>query len=161
MENASKAVLIAGAIIVAMAVISISVVIYFNVKDAMSNISIDATSVSTHNSRFVSYIGEVTGSQVKICISNVLANNYNENTTTDYKIEISITDSRLNASNTSVTTDKIDYIKYESTDTQKAGNGKQAVCDKMSDYIKTNNLYLGSVTYNEKGIITKIDFTRQ
>ncbi len=157
MENASKAVLIAGSIIVAMAVISIAVVIYFNVKEVMNNVSIDATAISTHNSRFSGYIGQVTGSQVKICISNVLANNYNENTMPEYKVEISVIDAKLKQG----INNKLDYIKYESDDINKVGNGKQTTCDKMSDYIKSNYLYMGSVTYNEQGIITKLEFTRQ
>lgn len=157
MENASKALLIAGAVIISIAVISISVVIYFNVKDAITNINMDETAVATHNSRYSSYLGQVTGSQVKICISGILANNYNETTLPEYKVEVSVIDTKLGIG----TNDKIDYVKYDSGDTIKAGNGKKPECDNISNYIKSNYIYNGSVTYNAYGIISKIEFTRQ
>lgn len=162
MENASKAILIAGAIIVAIAILSIAVSIYMSVSDVMTNINLDSTTISTHNSRFLEYAGEVTGSNVKICLSNILANNFNDNTLPEYKIEVSVTDRILNASleaGQRVDNNVFEYIKFE--DDNKEGSGKQPICDYMSDYIKTNYIYTGSITYSEYGIISKIEFVRK
>lgn len=145
MENSSKALLIAGAIIVAIALVSVSALVYEKVKGTVNNIDMDTTAVSTHNSRFVGYIGEVTGSQVKVCISNALANNYNENTTTEYKIQVKVGD---------------DYYISFAADASKSGSGRQDICDNMSTNIKSNDIYTGTVTYGAHGIINEIVFTK-
>lgn len=162
MENASKAILIAASIIIAIAIISIGVSIYISVSDTMTNINLDSTTISTHNSRFTQYVGEVTGSNVKICLSNVLSNNFNDNTLPEFKIEVSVTDRIVNASLHSdkrVANNIFEYIKFD--DDSKDGSGKKAICDNMSEYIKTNYIYTGSITYNELGLVSKIEFVRK
>lgn len=162
MENASKAILIAASIIIAIAIISIAVSIYISVSDVVTNINLDSTTISTHNSRFVEYVGEVTGSNVKICLSNVLSNNFNDNTLPEFKIEVFVTDRIVNASLPSgqrVDNNVFEYIRFD--DSSKEGSGKQAICDYMSDYIKTNYIYTGSITYNELGLVSKIEFVRR
>lgn len=148
MENASKAILIAGAVLISLAVISMGVLIYNTVKSTMNNIDIDSVAVSTHNSRFITFIGEVSGIEVKRCISNVLANNNNENTATEYKIEVSVVQSGTT----------VDYVKYSNA--AKTGSGRQTICNQMSTNIKENFRYQGVVNYSSNGIITKIVFTR-
>jgi hypothetical protein len=101
-------------------------------------------------------------SDVKICLSNVLSNNFNDNTLPEIKIEVSVTDRIVNASLPSgqrVANNIFEYIKFD--DSAKEGSGKQAICDNMSDYIKTNYIYTGSITYNELGLVSKIEFVRK
>ncbi len=76
MENASKALLIAGAILLAILIIAIGMFIY---TSAQSQVSESMTSMSTQqiegfNSQFLDYEGVQTGSQVKALIGRLIAN---------------------------------------------------------------------------------------
>lgn len=149
MENASKALLIAGAIIITLGIISIAVMIYSGARGLVSNSNIDSTVVTAHNARFSEYIGDFNGSQVKTCISTVLANNYNEGTLPEYKVEVSVKEGNV------IT----EYVKFDDP-SNKVGSGKKQVCDNISTNIKSNNSYSGDVEYSPNGVITKIEFTR-
>ena len=76
MENASKALLIAGAILLAILIIAIGMFIY---TSAQSQVSESIQSMSTQqiegfNSQFLDYEGQQTGSQVKALIGRLIAN---------------------------------------------------------------------------------------
>lgn len=76
MENASKALIIAGAILVSMLIVGLGVMIYNNVRDKTDISGLDQTQITAHNSPFESYFGNsVPGSNVKALISSVNANN--------------------------------------------------------------------------------------
>ena len=78
------------------------------------------------------------------------------------EIEVSVTDRIVNASLPSdkrVANNIFEYIKFD--DGSKDGSGKQTICDNMSEYIKTNYIYTGSITYNELGLVSKIEFVRK
>lgn len=76
MENASKALLIAGAILLCILLIAIGMYIY---NSAQSTITDSLTSMSTQeieafNNNFTTYDGAQTGSQVKSLIGRLIAN---------------------------------------------------------------------------------------
>ena len=73
MENASKALIIAGAILISILIVGLGVIIYNNVSDIAGDTSaIDQTQVSAHNSPIESYFGDqVTGSNVRALITYV------------------------------------------------------------------------------------------
>ena len=76
MENASKALLIAGAILLAILIIAIGMFIY---NSAQSTVNDSITTMSTQeidafNNQFVSYEGTQTGSNVKALIGRLIAN---------------------------------------------------------------------------------------
>lgn len=76
MENASKALLIAGAILLCILIIAIGMFIY---NSAQSTINDSMTSLSTQeidafNNQFVSYEGKQTGSNIKALIGRLIAN---------------------------------------------------------------------------------------
>lgn len=73
MENASKALIIAGAILISILIVGLGVIIYHNVSDIAGDTSaIDQTQVSAHNSPIESYFGDqVTGSNVRALITYV------------------------------------------------------------------------------------------
>lgn len=76
MENASKALLIAGAILLAILIIAIGMFIY---NSAQSTVNDSMTSLSTQeidafNNQFISYEGQQTGSNVKALIGRLVAN---------------------------------------------------------------------------------------
>ena len=55
MENASKALIIAGAILISILLISLGIVIYNSAKDAASTDQMDDFQVSAFNSKFTQY----------------------------------------------------------------------------------------------------------
>ncbi len=73
MENASKALIIAGAILISILIVGLGVIIYNNVSGIASDTSgIDQTAVSAHNSPIESYFGSyVSGSNVRALINYV------------------------------------------------------------------------------------------
>lgn len=76
MENASKALLIAGAILLAILIIAIGMFIY---NSAQSTVNDSMTSLTTQevdafNNQFISYEGKQTGSNVKALIGRLVAN---------------------------------------------------------------------------------------
>lgn len=73
MENASKALIIAGAILISILIVGLGVIIYNNVADIAGDTSgINQQAVSSHNSPIESYFGDqVTGSNVRALITYV------------------------------------------------------------------------------------------
>lgn len=82
MENASKALLIAGAILIAILLIAIAMYVYStsqgNVNQAMG--ALDVQQIQSLNQAWLNYEGKQTGSQVKALINRLAsnANNYRE-----------------------------------------------------------------------------------
>lgn len=80
MENASKALIIAGAILLAIVLITLGVVIIGRGQSAVEDASIDDQVISTWNQKFTQYEGEdVSGSTVNILINAVLSANATNN----------------------------------------------------------------------------------
>ena len=77
MENASKALIIAGAILISILIVGLGVIIYNNVSGIASDTSgIDQQAVSSHNSPIESYFSDHTsGSNVRALLTQVQANN--------------------------------------------------------------------------------------
>ena len=83
MENASKALIIAGSILIALVVISLGIVVFNNFKDgAQKNADLTDQEIGDFNSQFTRYSSEsIAGSQVNDLIQKVIAVNlasYNE-----------------------------------------------------------------------------------
>lgn len=114
MENASKALIMAGAILIAILLISMGVKIFQSTHGMQE--PIDHTSktmaISTFNSQFTNYIGNVNKVQVKNLISKINASN----ATSDHKISVqygSVTDINVITSN-------LNQNKYKVTSTTDA-----------------------------------------
>ena len=76
MENASKALIIAGAILVSILIVGLGVIIYNNVQDVATSGTLDTQQISAHNSPFQGYFGDyVSGSNVKGLFTQIQANN--------------------------------------------------------------------------------------
>lgn len=75
MENASKALLIAAAIIIAIILISLGVFVVRQGQSAIGSINLSEHEVTEFNSKWESYQGTQLGSSVKSLVSQV--NNYN------------------------------------------------------------------------------------
>ena len=79
MENASKALIIAGAILLAILIISLGILIYNQASGVVTNNSMDEVSIQTFNNKFLQYAGEQKGSAVRSLASQVSASNAAEN----------------------------------------------------------------------------------
>lgn len=76
MENASKALIIAGAILLSILIIGLGMLIFNQAKDAMSNTGMDKQKVDAYNSEFEAYVGNnVNGTKVRSLIDTVRSHN--------------------------------------------------------------------------------------
>ncbi len=75
MENASKALLIAAAILIAIVLITLGVIVLNKGKSAIGDVNLTDQEVSAFNSKWEGYLGNQLGSTVKSLQSSI--NNYN------------------------------------------------------------------------------------
>ena len=76
MENATKALLIAAAILIAILIISLGLVVYNMASETVQGISLNDTEVKAFNDKWTHYTGEsVSGTTVNALISDVFTNN--------------------------------------------------------------------------------------
>ena len=76
MENASKALIIAGAILISILIVGLGVIIYNNVSNIATTGTLDSEQITAHNSPFEGYFGDyVSGSNVRALLTKVQANN--------------------------------------------------------------------------------------
>lgn len=85
MENASKALIIAGAILLAILLISLGIMIYNQAQGVVDGSGMSEAEVQTFNAKFLKYEGKQPGAVVKSMVQDVMANN---KTNTDKKITV-------------------------------------------------------------------------
>ena len=147
MENASKALIIAGAILLSIVLITLGVVIIGRGQEAVDKANIDDQVVSTWNQKFSQYAGEsVSGTNVNVLINAVLSSNAtsNNNGDTDKLIKITTT---IPAGDSNVESPGI--TPQTSTYT--------TACDK----VKPNSKYKVTLTYGSNGYISEINIVKR
>lgn len=75
MENASKALIIAGAILLSILIIGLGMQVYNNASATMGSANMSSQEISSHNSQFEAYEGRVKGSQIRSLIGIINQNN--------------------------------------------------------------------------------------
>ena len=76
MENASKALIIAGAILISILIISLGVLVYNQASSTVNKANLHSQEAQAQNSKFESYFGtDVTATEVKNLLSEVRTNN--------------------------------------------------------------------------------------
>ena len=77
MENASKALLIAGAILICILLIGVGMLVYNGAINGIDQgiASMDANAKEAFNTQFTQYEGKKSGSNVRALIGNVISNN--------------------------------------------------------------------------------------
>lgn len=75
MENASKALIIAGAILLAILLISLGIMIFNQAQDTVNNSGMTQAEITTFNNKFLKYEGTQKGSVVKSLVNEVIASN--------------------------------------------------------------------------------------
>ena len=119
MENASKAILIAGAILLVLALIGIAVVVVNNMENTSEDllVGLDKNEMMLHNNKFLNYEeNQLSGSDVKDCISKVLKHN-NDNLEDELTMKIFINNvETINRTTTSFDSSTINnFDKYKGT----------------------------------------------
>lgn len=88
MENASKALIIAGAILLAILIISLGILIYNQAAGVVNNNSMSEVETQNFNQKFTQYEGDsVRGSTVRALYQAVLSNNISQDSE-DRQVEI-------------------------------------------------------------------------
>ena len=91
MENASKALIIAGAILLAILIISLGIMIYNQASGVVNNNAMNEVDISTFNNKFTQYEGtNVRGAQVKALIQQVVTNNVSNSEDASRQVDVTI-----------------------------------------------------------------------
>lgn len=86
MENASKALIIAGAILLSILIIALGMNVFNSANDSAANADLSATEVRSFNSTFEAYEGRQKGTSVRSLITAIQSSNQKNE---DRQIEIS------------------------------------------------------------------------
>ena len=135
MENASKALIIAGAILLSILIISLGLMVYNNAKATVGSADLSEAEISAFNAKFTSYVGtNITGSQVNAMLQLVFANN---------TAEANAKSGRYVTVYTTVDYTGSEYLKQGDTKVNNVVSGKN---------------YTVKVNYGSTGLIDKITF---
>ncbi len=141
MENASKALIIAGAILVAILIISLGILIFNNFGNkAKEMANMDKQEITAFNSRIIPYLGnDISGSQVNALIQYVISNNL--------------------ACVKSGETFKAIRIKYPTNTAGIYYSGTEVTYGNNVKRVETgpSKFYKVNATYNDNGLITLIE----
>ena len=139
MENASKALIIAGAILLAILLIGLGVFIFNNAKGAISDTGLDEQKIASVNSKFEAYEGTVTGAKARDLVDLVRTNNKTYDVSESRNIILSVTAGTFN--NANITTDA-DFssakvalksgTQYTVTISYKASGSTKGLVDKIT-----------------------------
>ncbi len=144
MENASKALIIAGAILLAILIISLGILIYNQASSVVNENTMDSVEVSQFNTQFTQYEGTKSGSTVRSLAQSVLSSNVAQDDD-DRKVTLVVKESAAGGETTivSTTTDQITNLNKISTG---------GTYDIQCSY---------STTGANSGLVTKITATKQ
>ncbi len=100
MENASKALLIAGAILIVILLIAVGMLVYSQARGVIDTgvSQMSSTEISMFNAQFNEYSGKQKGSNVKSLLQAINANNqtYKEDASKQVKVSATVLDSTIN-----------------------------------------------------------------
>lgn len=139
MENASKALIIAGAILLSILLISLGIMIFTQAQDTVNNSGMSQAEINAFNNQFTKYEREkVKGSEIKSLINETIASNSDSNHQSS-KALVKIT---------------IDDTVVTNTD----GNG--ATAQGATAKAKTDTIYKVEITKYEAGRVAEITITK-
>ena len=121
MENASKALIIAGAILLAILLISLGIMIFNQAQDTVNNSGMSQAEITAFNNKFLKYEGTQKGSVVKSLVNEVISNNANSSNAT---VELKDQDNGNITTTSAILTDKT----YDVTLSYENGRVKTIKC---------------------------------
>ena len=132
MENASKALIIAGAILLSILIIGLGMYIYQQANSATSGTNLDPQKANAYNGEFLQYEGTKSGTDVKALVSAI--KNHNRVNTDDPTQQITIQEGEAG------------------NDTEEPGT--TAADTSFGNNIKSGYTYKVTFTYSKGGYIT-------
>ena len=135
MENASKAIIIAGSVIIVIMIISLSMYFYgqsTTIVDVFGN-KINTTEVKNHNNSFLVYEGDLLGTEVINACIKIKEYNVNSRLPVEVVVEINRIERVF---------DYQDLSEYEY----------------VLNNVNRTRVYQGMIEYDDQGIINKIKF---
>ena len=114
MENASKALIIAGAILLAILLITLGIYIFQQAQSTVNNSGMSQAEIQSFNSQFTKYEGKIKGSAVKSLVQEVNVNN-SQDESQEHQITIVKATEGSNTSFPTATTSS-DKVKQYTTD---------------------------------------------
>ncbi len=89
MENASKALIIAGAILLAILIISLGIMVFRQASGVVDTNAMDEVAVSSFNEKFQQYVGDnVRGANVNALINTIVQNNLTNSDDSSKQVKI-------------------------------------------------------------------------
>ncbi len=151
MENASKALIIAGAILLSILIIALGVFVFNQAKSAMGNVNLSDQEVSAFNSKYESYKGVQTGSNVKSLVNAVKT--YNNSTSDNQYINVNL---KLGTKKVAADADYFDSKTEFLTSAPDADVYYQVARD-----VKSGEKYVVILDYNKAGFVTAVNIYSQ
>ena len=163
MENASKALIIAGAILLSILIIALGIFVFNAAKGAVKTDQLDATEKATFNDPISQYEGNVQGSSVKSLLSHLISNAGANKTAGERLPDIKYADDAgegptftLAASDTYKITTGGGNFKIEST----VANTQIEAMSQLRKQISNSHTYDVEVGFNDAtGLIDKVIIT--
>ena len=122
MENASKALIIAGAILLSIIIISLGIMVVNNARNQIGGANLNSEEIQTFNSKWEAYIGDrKTAAEVKALCSSAIANNATEKAQGTARY-ITITGTDLSISEGTTTSTKVPAFSNLKTYTVKVAD---------------------------------------
>lgn len=140
MENASKALIIAGAILLSILIIGLGMFIYQQAAGAMSGANLDPQKAQAFNEQFVKYQGTQQGANARALYSLIASNNRTHTDDPSQQIQMTINDTYLTA-----TPDEI-------TDTEEPADTAVTL---PANTLKAGKTYYVRFSYSKSGYITR------
>ena len=143
MENASKALIIAGAILLAILIISLGIMVYRQASGVVDSNAMDEVAVSSFNEKFQQYVGDnVRGANVNALINTIVQNNLSNSDDTSKQVKLVGSGLSISGANANWSTKLPTGTAIKSTsDSGSALTGRsykvQTEADEKSGYIKT------------------------
>ena len=140
MENASKALLIAGAILIVILLIAVGMIVYNNSKSTIDAgvAQMDSTEIQMFNAQFTEYEGKQSGTNVKALINAVSANNATNAGNASKLVNVVVNKDVLSGSNRA----------YNANSSSTVGS--------IAQYVVTTKTYTVTMTRNSQGLVSSI-----
>ena len=126
MENATKALLIAAAVLIAILIISLGIVIYNQASETVNSVNMSGQEIQAFNEKFTKYAGErVRGTEVNALLKTAVNNNLTEGNNGNSAKLVIVKQGNTEIVNTSGTTitPKLDASKLYKIEVKQDGLG--------------------------------------
>ena len=144
MENASKALIIAGAILLSIAIIGIGMAVFSMANESMSNANLSQQEIDSYNATFMRYEGVQNGSTVKTLLNTIRTHNQTNSNDASKQIVVK--------SNTELTGDIVSDDSATGTTSAEINTARNSVV--------AGTRYKVTFSYTSTGMIKEIGYIK-